>query len=297
MSKLEYNIKLSVCVVTYNQENYIEQCLQSILEQNTTFDFEIIVGDDCSTDNTSIIVSKIARKYPNIIKLLSYDSNIGAAKNFLNVHNLASGQYVAHIDGDDYMLPGKLQAQVDFMDANPDCNLTWHRVLVKKGDELKEDLFNLNNIPKTGFTRSDVLKFITLGINSSKMYRSGSFDFLKPDFPMLDYFANVEQIGSGTANFVGDTPLGVYRAGIGIARGDFKVKVALNKTFNYFLTKYPSHKQEINQAVLVLLIAAIKNFRFKEINLFWGTYLRSFKILSFINLLKDLSFIKTLRLP
>ncbi|MCU7995607.1 glycosyltransferase [Shewanella glacialipiscicola] len=289
--------KLSVCVVTYNQDKYIEQCLMSIIEQKTDFDFEIIVGDDCSTDNTARIVHSLCEKYPTLIKLLCYEKNVGAAQNFLNVHNSARGKYIAHIDGDDYMLPDKLQSQMDFMESNPNCNLSWHRMLVDFGDELKCDLFDIKNIPNGGFKRSDILKFITLGMNSSKMYRSGTFDFLRPDFPMLDYFANVEQIGDGRANFVSDKPLGVYRAGIGIAKGDFKVKVALNKSFRYFLAKYPVYRQEINQAVLVLLIAAIKNLRYKEIKLFFWTYIYSFNIISHFSLFQDLKFIKTLRLP
>lgn len=60
--------KLSVCVITYNQKEYIRQCLQSIVDQETDFDFEVIVGDDCSTDGTRAIVQEFARRYPKVVK-------------------------------------------------------------------------------------------------------------------------------------------------------------------------------------------------------------------------------------
>lgn len=289
--------KVTICVVTYNQEKYIKQCLQSIVDQDTNFEFEVIVGDDCSTDSTTEIVCSFYEKYPDLIKPILRKENVGAAQNFMDVHNAASGDYVVHIDGDDYMLPSKLQIQVDFMNSNPTCNLTWHRMLVEQDGELKDDLFDIHNIPKEGFTRADILKFISIGMNSSKMYRAGSFDFELPDFPILDYFSNVEQVGKGHANFVSDKPLGVYRAGIGIASSDAKIKVVLDQSFRYFLIKYPEFTQEINQAVLVLLLASLKNFRFKDVLLFSKTYFRSFRFVSLTNLFKELEFIKTLRLP
>lgn len=75
------NPKVSVCVVTYNQEKYIRQCLQSIVDQETNFLFEIIVADDCSTDGTAAIIRDFYHKYPSIIKSFFHYRNIGPAKN------------------------------------------------------------------------------------------------------------------------------------------------------------------------------------------------------------------------
>ena len=75
--------KVSVCVVTYNQEKYIRQCLQSIVDQETNFNFEILVSDDCSTDATRTIVLEFASKYPEIVKPMFRDRNVGAVKNFV----------------------------------------------------------------------------------------------------------------------------------------------------------------------------------------------------------------------
>ena len=74
--------KVSVAVITYNQENYIGECLQSILEQVVDFDFEIIVGDDCSTDETPSIIESFTEKYPHLIRLLCQGENTGGTKNF-----------------------------------------------------------------------------------------------------------------------------------------------------------------------------------------------------------------------
>ncbi|MFZ1246737.1 MAG: glycosyltransferase, partial [Azonexus sp.] len=119
--------KASVCVITYNQEAYIRECLQSIVDQMTDFDFEVIVGDDCSCDGTREAVIEFAERYPGKIVPLLYPHKVGGTQNFISVHNRAAGKYVAHIDGDDIALPGKLQAQVNYLEAHPDCSVVWHR--------------------------------------------------------------------------------------------------------------------------------------------------------------------------
>ena len=74
------DIKVSVCVVTYNQEKYIAECLDSLVSQETDFKFEIIVGEDCSTDGTRAIVQQYVDKYPDIVKPIFHDQNVGAAQ-------------------------------------------------------------------------------------------------------------------------------------------------------------------------------------------------------------------------
>ncbi|CAN5689658.1 hypothetical protein BH11PSE12_BH11PSE12_19750 [soil metagenome] len=126
MELIEKKPKVSVCVVTYNQEKYIRQCLQSIVDQKTDFDFEIIVGDDCSTDGTSIIVAEYTKKYPNLIVSVLQYPNIGAVANIVSVYKKAKGYYIAHFDGDDFAFAGKLQAQVDILEKHPDCVICSH---------------------------------------------------------------------------------------------------------------------------------------------------------------------------
>jgi glycosyltransferase involved in cell wall biosynthesis len=78
-------VKLAVCIVTYNQENFIEQCILSALKQKTTFSYEIIIGNDNSTDNTLNICLKYQEKYPEIIKVINNIINLGLVPNTINI--------------------------------------------------------------------------------------------------------------------------------------------------------------------------------------------------------------------
>jgi glycosyltransferase involved in cell wall biosynthesis len=253
--------KVSVCVVTYNQEPYIRACLQSLVDQRTDFEFEVIVGDDCSTDGTAAIIKEFAERYPDIIQPLMHSPNIGAAKNYFSVHELARGEYIAHVDGDDFALPGKLQIQADYLDARPACNIVWHRMYVQNESTgvRAPDLIALDRLASNEFRRADILRLITIGMNSSKMYRAAVRDFTFPDFAVVDYFANVEKVGDGFASFASDQPLGVYRTGIGIATAGNGTRILLQKSFLYFAKKYPRYRGDIGCAALVLFVAAAKN--------------------------------------
>lgn len=119
---------VSVCVVTYNHEQYIRQCLQSIVDQQTDCGLEVIVGEDSSTDGTRAIVQEFAQRYPGLVKPVLHERNVGPLRNYCSVHDAASGDLVAHCDGDDYWLPGKIQAQAEFMMRHPECNISGHKV-------------------------------------------------------------------------------------------------------------------------------------------------------------------------
>ena len=131
-NSLVRNPLVSVIVVTYQQALYINQCLDSILAQESNFDFEILVGEDASTDGTREICLDYAKKYPNRIRLFLHSrENViyingtpTGRYNMLYNLNAAKGKYVAFCEGDDYWTdPMKLQKQVDFLEANPDYGL------------------------------------------------------------------------------------------------------------------------------------------------------------------------------
>lgn len=111
----------SISCVTYNQKNFIGQAIESFLAQKTTFPFEIIIGEDCSTDGTREIVYNYRDKYPDIIRIVTSEKNVGPLINGYRVKKQCRGKYIAICDGDDYWIdPLKLQKQVDFLEANPD---------------------------------------------------------------------------------------------------------------------------------------------------------------------------------
>lgn len=289
--------KVSVCVVTYNQECYIEQCLQSIVDQVVDFDYEIIVSDDASTDRTPEIVAGFARRYPALFKVFLHEENMGAGDNFVFVHKQAAGTYIAHVDGDDYCFPAKLQVQADFLDQRTDCNIVWHRMHIQTTDgKIHEGKAAAEtNIYSMAFNRAAILQYIAVGANSSKMYRASVREFAVPDFPTLDYFANVEQVGTGVACFCGEQALGVYRAGIGVSSGGAGTRLLICKTFLYFVRKYPCYRLQINTAALTYLIGDLKNFRPTWKN-FLKVYIRTFHVASVFNFFKSLKLVKQLRL-
>ncbi|WP_199052847.1 glycosyltransferase [Aquitalea sp. ASV15] len=289
--------KVSVCIVTYNQQAYIEECLESVLAQQTDFSFEIIVGDDASTDLTRQKLQALQQRHPEQIRLVLHETNIGAAPNIYSVYAMAKGEYIAHLDGDDYMLPGKLQIQTDFMDANQHCNVSFHRMKVLGRDgTLKDDLIDVNLIPKDGYSADDVIQLITVGMHSSKMFRNSSLAMPEVEFDVVDYFINILQIGIGRAGFVPVEPLGVYRAGIGIASAGLKTRRDLANALEYFLEKKNFSRVHINSALLMLMLADLKNRRNTFFRFFW-LWLISFHTGSIFLSLKRWNVIRMLRLP
>ncbi len=122
-------MKVSVVVITYNHERYIRQALDSVLAQQTCFDFEVLITEDCSTDATREIVQEYALAYPKKIRLLLSESNVHSPWVVQRAIEAARGEYVATLDGDDYWpSPHKLQKQAEFMDAHPRCVMSWHQV-------------------------------------------------------------------------------------------------------------------------------------------------------------------------
>jgi glycosyltransferase involved in cell wall biosynthesis len=124
-------MKLSVMMITYNHERFIAQALESILAQKVDFDYEIVVGEDCSTDRTRDILVDFQRRYPGKIVSLLRDQNVGPMANLEATLAACRGQYVGLLEGDDYWTcEHKLQRQVDYLDAHPDYAICCHRVQV-----------------------------------------------------------------------------------------------------------------------------------------------------------------------
>lgn len=207
MTSEAHTPKVSVCVITYNQQAYIGPCLQSIVDQETDFDFEVIVGDDASTDNTRGIVQDFADRYPKRIRPIYQEKNIGGgARNFRAVHMAARGRYVAHVDGDDYVLPGKLQAQVDVLDARPDVAFAAHAVGIIGSDRL---IGADKDYPEYG-TVYDLLRLGTYFVHSSVMYRRCETDVASLPEECIDFYMHVERASLG-AIYLDKRVFGSYR--------------------------------------------------------------------------------------
>ena len=124
-------MKLSVIIPSYNFSKYIEQCLYSVLFQNTNFDFEVLVRDDFSNDGTNEILERISIYNPNL-KYYVANENWGFHKNIKFLMEEARGEYIAYLDGDDYFTDkDKLQRQIDFLKTDQkliemnSCSINW----------------------------------------------------------------------------------------------------------------------------------------------------------------------------
>lgn len=136
------NPLVSIVCITYNHELYLRKALDSFLMQETTFPVEIVLAEDCSTDGTRFICEEYAAKYPNCINYIWSETNVGAVANERRAIAAARGKYIATCEGDDYWTDSKkLQRQVDFMEAHPECSVTWHRyrILDSATGEVRDD--------------------------------------------------------------------------------------------------------------------------------------------------------------
>lgn len=125
---LKDSLSVSICCITYNHEKYIGEAIDGFLMQRTTFPFEIIIGEDYSTDSTLKIIYEYKSKYPNLIQVLKNDINIGMQKNFTKTFNACVGTYIALCEGDDFWTdPNKLQKQISFLEENSQFAICCHK--------------------------------------------------------------------------------------------------------------------------------------------------------------------------
>lgn len=151
-------MKLSILMVTYNHENFIAQAIESVLMQETDFEYELIICDDYSTDNTRKIVEQFAADNPSRIRFLNREKNLGPAQNFIKGFFECRGQYVAFLEGDDYWtFPTKLQQQINALDSNPNWAICFHtvRVIHEDGSQPPEEYPKNRN--KTEYSLEDLL--------------------------------------------------------------------------------------------------------------------------------------------
>lgn len=127
---MEKPIKVSVLMLAYNQEQYIDEAIRGVVLQKTSFPIELIIGDDHSSDGTLARCQAWKERYPEQIIVHENARNLGLARNYIETYNLARGQYIAVCEADDYWTDSrKLQIQADFMDSHPQYSMCFHRVV------------------------------------------------------------------------------------------------------------------------------------------------------------------------
>ena len=169
----EREIKVSIIMLVYNHEKYIAEAIESVINQKTDFDFELLIGEDCSTDNSRRIIEKYEKKYPNIIKVKYWGKNIGMNGNGFYLLKNATGKYIAALDGDDYYTDEyKLQKQFNFLEKNPEYSCVYSNVCCvdKEG---KEGGSGINKYPikdEGEYSFEMIKKLKLIGQASSSMY-------------------------------------------------------------------------------------------------------------------------------
>ncbi len=172
--------KVSVVVITYKQEEFIGQALESIVNQRTNFDIEVLVGEDCSPDNTAAVVREYADKYPDIIIPFIREKNMGMCANELDLTARATGEYLALLEGDDYWIDeNKLQKQVDFMDSHPEYVACYsHCIVVNEKNERNEDREKYNLYLKSDgeYTAEDLECYWLPGQTGTSLFRMSAYN-------------------------------------------------------------------------------------------------------------------------
>lgn len=158
MSSQNNSPKVSICVISYNQEQYIKDCIESLVAQQADFEFEVVIRDDASSDNTPLILNKLSAQYPQV-RVLDGSVNLGMNKNILTVLAATKGEFIAFCEGDDYWIDvKKIQKQVDLFNQHPDLNMCCHPALVLKKDTLTSKQLGRHAANTTVIPLRDILK-------------------------------------------------------------------------------------------------------------------------------------------
>jgi len=178
---MKKNNLLTVLVITYNHENYLKKCLDSILSQKTDFDFKINIVDDCSTDKSTSIAMQYQSSFPRIITATVRATNLGVEENIFLGVQAVNTKYYATIEGDDcWCDDNKLQRQVDALESTPGASFCGHNSYIIKNEVINKAMFsskkhNIRSIYKfpKNFSKKNFVKVHP----SSRVYRTASIDF------------------------------------------------------------------------------------------------------------------------
>lgn len=195
--------KLSVIVPSYNFEEYIIDCVDSIYKQKTNFEFDVIIRDDHSTDNTQEKLTQIKLKYPKI-KILNGSKNLGALKNIELLLNNSNSEYIAYLDGDDLFGDEDiLQQQVDFLDQNPEYVMTFTTTKYLYEDYTpphQEDIFIISL--KEEITTEDLLDTNYVGFGRVFRNKKNIIKEYFNNLPFVDWPINYELSKYGKIKFL-----------------------------------------------------------------------------------------------
>lgn len=206
------NPLVSTLMISYNHEAFISQAIKGVLMQKTNFPIELIIGEDYSIDGTREICFEYQQKYPEIIRVLPREENLGMMPNFVDAFKSCRGKYIALCEGDDYWTDlNKLQKQIDFLEANSDFVICFHNMQVVYEDgNLQPHISNVNQQQITTFEDLAAKNFIQ---TASCCFRNNLFgDFPKwfVNMSVGDWVLHLLNAQYGKIMYL-DEVMGVYR--------------------------------------------------------------------------------------
>ena len=270
-------LMVAVYMITYNHEDYIEQAIESIVNQKANFLYKLFIGEDCSTDNTRQICIGLKEKYPDKIHLVLNERNVGASQNAQKIFNLcfnSGAKYVAMCEGDDYWTaPQKLQKQVDFLEANSEYVIHSGKAQILKDNKLGNTIGD----PLSKKTY-DIADFYTKNnlVTCTAMFRNISISLSNFEglvFGDWKLYTLLLSQKSGNLAYVADVIYSVYRIHEGgvmqkitrqheNAEAHIKQIESVNKDVNSKFTKQDT--QIINSYCISIFDHQLQKSRYKE---------------------------------
>ncbi|PVW16460.1 glycosyltransferase [Marixanthomonas spongiae] len=203
------NPLVSVCMITYNHEKYITQAIESVLSQCIDFDFEFIIANDASTDNTDLLITKLIKDNPEItFKYFNHSENKGMIDNFIFALSVCKGKYISLCEGDDYWTDtSKLKKQVKFLELNPEYEMCFTNIKVVNflGKQIKKKL--IVNAKKSSYTHKDMTIWAP---TLTRVFKNRDFSVIHKPSPGMDTLMLVYQSTLGKIKFL-DEITGAYR--------------------------------------------------------------------------------------
>lgn len=278
---------VSFCMMTYNQEEYIEEALSAALSQNYP-NLEIIISDDCSKDKTREIINKVANNYKGEHKVIIDNNhmNLGLASNFNKITSLASGEFIVIAAGDDISLPERTTKSVEFLVNNPDCYIAdFHVNFIDANGSITT---SKNKKSDLKLDKNDLFKGNIRGVRGcSRVYRKtifSTFGPLNPDCPTEDSTGVWRALILGQVGILHEKTVLYRKHNLSISNPRNMYKLNINKIIKQY-------KKDIRKAYDLKLISkseyqkflmtALKERRKREI-------IRARKF--FINTIKSLRF-------
>lgn len=265
-------IDIDVVMVTYNQEKYIAQAIESVLMQKTNFSFRLLIGEDCSTDNTGMICQEYKKKFPEQIKLILHDKNQGLLKNYKSVFDVSTAKYLAILEGDDYWINDlKLQMQFDILERNNQIGLVHTNFNIRENQKI----FPFKS-PQENKLKGKVFHALILGnfigplsvcFRKDLMDKHFDYDFLiKNDISSIDYCLWLELSANSDFEYIEESTAVYRKLSSSISNSnDFKKKeiflISSFKTIEYFANKYSvsdiDKEFSINNLRIKLMLSAL----------------------------------------